>query len=262
MGGMKFKQRGREEQAEADGIEEGTRVAKLCGTDCDELYKNLLKPRIKVGNEFVTQGRNKDQVTNSIGALCKGVFDRLFKWLVKKCNETLDTKQKRQQFIGVLDIAGFEIFDVSITDTGTLDYLTDGIITNIQRRTYLPSGTIHKDTIYTGTLLIMTTQIHILKFSVNAKNVSEWNGIKQKLLSFSTTVSSSFASTSPTRSCSSSLTITCSCWNKRRTPRKAFTGSLSISEWTCSLVSISLKRCIPELVARFSEEFFFLLWFH
>ncbi|XP_055702061.1 myosin heavy chain, muscle isoform X20 [Phlebotomus papatasi] len=111
MGGMKFKQRGREEQAEADGMEEGERVAKLLGCDVQDLYKNLLKPKIKVGNEFVTQGRNKDQVTNSIGALCKGIFDRLFKWLVKKCNETLDTQQKRQHFIGVLDIAGFEIFD-------------------------------------------------------------------------------------------------------------------------------------------------------
>lgn len=45
--------------------------------------------------------------------MSKGMFDRLFKWLVRKCNETLDTKQKRQHFIGVLDIAGFEIFDVS-----------------------------------------------------------------------------------------------------------------------------------------------------
>lgn len=114
MGAMQFKQRGREEQAEADGTEAGEKVAKLLGVDCVDLYKNLLKPRIKVGNEFVTQGRNKDQVTNSVGALCKGIFDRLFKWLVKKCNETLDTKQKRNSFIGVLDIAGFEIFDVSI----------------------------------------------------------------------------------------------------------------------------------------------------
>ncbi|XP_044596087.1 myosin heavy chain, muscle isoform X4 [Cotesia glomerata] len=111
MGGMKFKQRGREEQAEADGTEEGERVAKLLGVDCQDMYKNLLKPRIKVGNEFVTQGRNKDQVTYSVGAMSKAMFDRLFKWLVKKCNETLDTKQKRQHFIGVLDIAGFEIFD-------------------------------------------------------------------------------------------------------------------------------------------------------
>lgn len=45
--------------------------------------------------------------------MSKAMFDRLFKFLVKKCNETLDTKQKRQHFIGVLDIAGFEIFDVS-----------------------------------------------------------------------------------------------------------------------------------------------------
>lgn len=94
-------------------MQEGERVAKLLGCDCADLYKNLLKPRIKVGNEFVTQGRNKDQVAYSVGAMSKAMFDRLFKWLVKKCNETLDTKQKRQHFIGVLDIAGFEIFDVS-----------------------------------------------------------------------------------------------------------------------------------------------------
>jgi len=94
-------------------FQEGERVAKLLGCDCADLYKNLLKPRIKVGNEFVTQGRNKDQVAYSVGAMSKAMFDRLFKWLVKKCNETLDTKQKRQHFIGVLDIAGFEIFDVS-----------------------------------------------------------------------------------------------------------------------------------------------------
>ena len=46
--------------------------------------------------------------------MAKAMFDRLFKWLVKKVNLTLDTKQKRAHFIGVLDIAGFEIFDVSL----------------------------------------------------------------------------------------------------------------------------------------------------
>ncbi|KAF0296960.1 Myosin heavy chain, muscle [Amphibalanus amphitrite] len=111
IGEMKFKQKGREEQAEADGTAEGERVAKLIGVDGQMLYTNLLKPRIKVGNEFVTQGRNKDQVNYSIGAMAKAMFDRLFKWLVKKVNLTLDTKQKRAHFIGVLDIAGFEIFD-------------------------------------------------------------------------------------------------------------------------------------------------------
>ncbi|XP_023023713.1 myosin heavy chain isoform X36 [Leptinotarsa decemlineata] len=111
MGCMKFKQRGREEQAEPDGTEEGERVGKLLGVDTAALYQAFVKPRIKVGNEFVTQGRNVNQVSYSVGAMSKAMFDRVFKFLVKKCNETLDTKQKRQHFIGVLDIAGFEIFD-------------------------------------------------------------------------------------------------------------------------------------------------------
>ncbi|XP_076329205.1 myosin heavy chain, muscle-like [Tachypleus tridentatus] len=111
MGEMKFKQRPREEQAEADGTEEGERISHLLGVNPADLYKNFLKPKIKVGNELVTQGRNKDQCFYSVGAIAKAVYDRLFKWLVKKVNETLDTKQKRQHFIGVLDIAGFEIFD-------------------------------------------------------------------------------------------------------------------------------------------------------
>jgi len=110
-GTMKFKQRGREEQAEADGTDNGIVVAELLGVDGMDMYKNLTKPKIKVGNEFVTQGRNLQQVSYSVGAIAKGLFDRLFKYLVKKCNVTLETGLKRAFFIGVLDIAGFEIFD-------------------------------------------------------------------------------------------------------------------------------------------------------
>ncbi|XP_053645278.1 myosin heavy chain, muscle isoform X2 [Cherax quadricarinatus] len=111
MGEMKFKQRGREEQAEADGTETGDKVAKLLGTEGEDLYRNLTKPKIKVGAEFVAKGMNVDQCYYSVGALAKGLFDRVFKFLVAKCNQTLETGLKRASFIGVLDIAGFEIFD-------------------------------------------------------------------------------------------------------------------------------------------------------
>lgn len=43
--------------------QEGVKVGKLLGIDGEDLYKNLVKPRIKVGNEFVTQGRNVSQVS-------------------------------------------------------------------------------------------------------------------------------------------------------------------------------------------------------
>lgn len=45
--------------------------------------------------------------------MAKSLYDRMFKWLVMRVNQTLDTKNKRNYFIGVLDIAGFEIFNVS-----------------------------------------------------------------------------------------------------------------------------------------------------
>ena len=93
-------------------FQEGETVAKLLDIESDDLYRNLLKPKIKVGNEYVTQGRTKDQVCFSIGALCKAIYDKLFKWLVNRCNRTLSTQSKKSFFIGVLDIAGFEIFEV------------------------------------------------------------------------------------------------------------------------------------------------------
>ena len=52
------------------------------------------------------------QVVYSVSALSKALYAKMFAWLVARVNKTLDTKQKRQYFIGVLDIAGFEIFEV------------------------------------------------------------------------------------------------------------------------------------------------------
>ncbi|KAI6204528.1 hypothetical protein M3Y94_00684900 [Aphelenchoides besseyi] len=112
MGNMKFKQRPREEQAEADGMEDAERAAKMYGIDVDEFVKALLRPRVKVGTEWVNKGQNLEQVNWSVGAMAKGLYSRMFNWLVVKCNKTLAQEGvKREFFIGVLDIAGFEIFD-------------------------------------------------------------------------------------------------------------------------------------------------------
>ncbi|MBN3313470.1 MYSS protein, partial [Atractosteus spatula] len=110
-GNMKFKQKQREEQAEPDGTEVADKVAYLLGLNSADLLKALCYPRVKVGNEFVTKGQTVPQVNNSVGALAKSVYEKMFLWMVIRINQMLDTKQPRQFFIGVLDIAGFEIFD-------------------------------------------------------------------------------------------------------------------------------------------------------
>nr|XP_019607346.1 PREDICTED: myosin-7-like [Rhinolophus sinicus] len=111
FGNMKFKQKQREEQAEPDGTEEADKSAYLMGLNSADLLKGLCHPRVKVGNEYVTKGQNVQQVSYAIGALAKSVYEKMFNWMVTRINATLETKQPRQYFIGVLDIAGFEIFD-------------------------------------------------------------------------------------------------------------------------------------------------------
>uniref|UniRef100_A0A670YR80 Myosin heavy chain 7B n=1 Tax=Pseudonaja textilis TaxID=8673 RepID=A0A670YR80_PSETE len=111
FGNMKFKQKQREEQAEAEGTESADKASYLMGVSSADLIKGLLHPRVKVGNEYVTKGQTVDQVVYAVGALAKATYDRMFKWLVTRINKTLDTKLARQFFIGVLDIAGFEIFE-------------------------------------------------------------------------------------------------------------------------------------------------------
>ncbi|XP_024920116.1 myosin heavy chain, fast skeletal muscle [Cynoglossus semilaevis] len=110
-GNMKFKQKQREEQAEPDGTEVADKIAYLMGLNSADMLKALCYPRVKVGNEFVTKGQTVPQVNNSTMALCKSVYEKMFLWMVIRINEMLDTKQARSYFIGVLDIAGFEIFD-------------------------------------------------------------------------------------------------------------------------------------------------------
>uniref|UniRef100_A0A8C0FKS8 Uncharacterized protein n=1 Tax=Bubo bubo TaxID=30461 RepID=A0A8C0FKS8_BUBBB len=125
FGNMKFKQRPREEQAEADGTESADKAAYLMGINSSDLVKGLLHPRVKVGNEYVTKGQSVEQVLYAVGALSKAVYDRMFKWLVVRINKTLDTKLPRQFFIGVLDIAGFEIFDFNSFEQLCINYTNE-----------------------------------------------------------------------------------------------------------------------------------------
>lgn len=48
----------------------------------------------------------------------------MFRWLVLRINKALDkTKRQGASFIGILDIAGFEIFDVSALDSALLPWI-------------------------------------------------------------------------------------------------------------------------------------------
>jgi len=56
------------------------------------------------------------QADFAVEALAKAMYDRLFRWILARVNKALDkTKRQGASFLGILDIAGFEIFEVSLT---------------------------------------------------------------------------------------------------------------------------------------------------
>ncbi|EDV27755.1 uncharacterized protein TRIADDRAFT_20764 [Trichoplax adhaerens] len=125
FGNVKFKQRPREEQAECPDTADAEKVAFLLGIQVADLVRSLLRPRIRVGHEYVQQGRNYEQVVSSVAALSKSLYDRMFKWLIARINKTLETKFSKNYFIGVLDIAGFEIFQVNLFEQLSINYTNE-----------------------------------------------------------------------------------------------------------------------------------------
>ena len=103
---------GKEEQAEVKDETNADKVASVCGIDKEWMITYFCKPKLKVGTEWVSKGQTCDGAASSVSGIGRSVYERLFSFIMNKCNETLfDPTMKKVQYIGCLDIAGFEIFD-------------------------------------------------------------------------------------------------------------------------------------------------------
>merc|ERR1719462_520423 len=125
LGNQKWKQKGREEQAEPDGQEWVEKAAKILDLEVDWFIDTFMKPKLKVGKDFVKKGQNVDQVSFSVSATSKSLFARMFDWVVALVNDSLDTPNPRKNFIGVLDIAGFEIFELNVLEQLLINYTNE-----------------------------------------------------------------------------------------------------------------------------------------
>jgi len=84
-------------------------IASLWKVDRVKFERSLIRPRINAGREIVEKHLNVEQAQYSRNAMCKAVYERAFLWIVKKLNTVL-AADREANFIGCLDIAGFEIF--------------------------------------------------------------------------------------------------------------------------------------------------------
>lgn len=113
LGNIKFRPRdggSDEDQAEIVDMEPVIKASKQFGVEPQLLKEGLIFPRITVGqNERVRKQTDAVQAGRSRDAMARALYGRFFLWIVDKINETLKVKPK-DLFIGLLDIAGFEIF--------------------------------------------------------------------------------------------------------------------------------------------------------
>ncbi|KAF8841482.1 hypothetical protein BDN67DRAFT_513696 [Paxillus ammoniavirescens] len=89
------------------------RVCHLLGIPTAEFTKAVLRPRVLAGREWVAQARTGQQALDELAALCKTLYEKSFGALVDRINRALDRPTPKSTFIGVLDIAGFEIFEIN-----------------------------------------------------------------------------------------------------------------------------------------------------
>ncbi|XP_063292215.1 myosin-10-like [Pelobates fuscus] len=119
----------KERNTDQASMPDNTAAQKLChllGLNVTEFTRAILMPRIKVGRDYVQKAQTKEQADFAVEALAKAQYERLFRWLVQRINRALDrTKRQGASFIGILDIAGFEIFELNSFEQLCINYTNE-----------------------------------------------------------------------------------------------------------------------------------------
>merc|ERR1719249_542677 len=117
---------GKEEQAEIKDPTNAQKVAALAGIDPEWMITYFCKPKLKVGTEWVSKGNTCSNAASSVAGIARAIYERIFRIIADKCNETLiDPSMKKVTYIGVLDIAGFEIFDYNGFEQICINYVNE-----------------------------------------------------------------------------------------------------------------------------------------
>ncbi|CDO94708.1 unnamed protein product [Kluyveromyces dobzhanskii CBS 2104] len=85
-------------------------LCKLLGVKENDFKSAVLKPRSKAGKEWVSQSKNASQSRSILNSLSRSLYEKLFEYIVNQINKSLEHGSMTEYFIGLLDIAGFEIF--------------------------------------------------------------------------------------------------------------------------------------------------------
>uniref|UniRef100_H3CXZ8 Myosin VA n=1 Tax=Tetraodon nigroviridis TaxID=99883 RepID=H3CXZ8_TETNG len=97
----------------------------LVGVTYQDMSHWLCHRKLKTATETYIKPLPRLQATNARDALSKHIYAKLFNWIVEHVNKALITSVKQHSFIGVLDIYGFETFEVNSFEQFCINYANE-----------------------------------------------------------------------------------------------------------------------------------------
>ncbi|XP_068780638.1 unconventional myosin-Vb isoform X1 [Struthio camelus] len=97
----------------------------LLGVEHSQMQHWLCHRKLVTTAETYVKSMSLQQVLNARDALAKHIYAQLFNWIVQHINKALYTTVKQHSFIGVLDIYGFETFEVNSFEQFCINYANE-----------------------------------------------------------------------------------------------------------------------------------------
>ncbi|XP_036384291.1 unconventional myosin-Vb isoform X3 [Megalops cyprinoides] len=98
---------------------------RLLGVELEQMEHWLCHRKLVTSAETYVKSMSRSQASNARDALAKHIYAHLFDWIVEHINKALHTSTKQHSFIGVLDIYGFETFELNSFEQFCINYANE-----------------------------------------------------------------------------------------------------------------------------------------
>ncbi|XP_014895993.1 unconventional myosin-Va isoform X2 [Poecilia latipinna] len=125
LGNVEIKDRDSDSSLIAPNNRHLTAFCELVGVTYQDMSQWLCHRKLKTATETYIKPLPRLQATNARDALSKHIYAKLFNWIVEHVNKALVTNVKQHSFIGVLDIYGFETFEINSFEQFCINYANE-----------------------------------------------------------------------------------------------------------------------------------------
>uniref|UniRef100_A0A8C2ICS4 Myosin VAb n=1 Tax=Cyprinus carpio TaxID=7962 RepID=A0A8C2ICS4_CYPCA len=120
LGNVELKERGSSSCCTSVGL-----FCDLTEVSYESMAHWLCHKKLKTATETLNKPVTQLEAINGRDALAKHIYAKLFSWIVGQVNKALSTSSKPHSFIGVLDIYGFETFEVNSFEQFCINYANE-----------------------------------------------------------------------------------------------------------------------------------------